>query len=266
MRRRSRRSTPGPMRSIECFWRNPSLSSLLRISQSEFYLTDVLSLALKAKRKVVTLAGDSSSALGVNSRADLAAVERILRDRKASEAMRGGDDDPAPRDDHARRNGRPRARHGARAVRDASREDARRARHRDRAGNGREGLGLREERDGEALLRDRVGGRRRRRGRGPVRAPARGNGPRRGRPRRELRRDEEGRAQEGRQGEPPDVPRRHGDRRAHERGRGRHHVQLRRLPEAQDDDRQRRLRRLGRRSSSRRSRSATAPSSRRARP
>ncbi len=58
--------------------------------QSEFYLTDVLSLALKAKRKVVTVSGDPSSALGVNSREDLATVERILRDRKASEAMRTG--------------------------------------------------------------------------------------------------------------------------------------------------------------------------------
>jgi len=59
-------------------------------SQGEFYLTDVLSLALRAKRKVATLEGDSSSALGVNSREDLAAVERILRDRKASDAMRAG--------------------------------------------------------------------------------------------------------------------------------------------------------------------------------
>jgi bifunctional UDP-N-acetylglucosamine pyrophosphorylase/glucosamine-1-phosphate N-acetyltransferase len=59
-------------------------------SQSEFYLTDVLSLACKAGRRVVLVEGDAASALGVNSRADLAAVERILRDRKASEAMRAG--------------------------------------------------------------------------------------------------------------------------------------------------------------------------------
>jgi bifunctional UDP-N-acetylglucosamine pyrophosphorylase/glucosamine-1-phosphate N-acetyltransferase len=59
-------------------------------SQDEFYLTDVLSLALRAKRKVVTVEGDPASALGVNSREDLAAVERILRNRKAAEAMQAG--------------------------------------------------------------------------------------------------------------------------------------------------------------------------------
>jgi bifunctional UDP-N-acetylglucosamine pyrophosphorylase / glucosamine-1-phosphate N-acetyltransferase len=59
-------------------------------SQNELYLTDVLLLALRAKRRVVTVEGDPASALGVNSRADLAAVERILRDRKASEAMEAG--------------------------------------------------------------------------------------------------------------------------------------------------------------------------------
>lgn len=66
----------------------PALSS--KNSQSEFYLTDVLSLALKAKRKVVTVSGDPSSALGVNSREDLAAVDRLLRDRAARAALRAG--------------------------------------------------------------------------------------------------------------------------------------------------------------------------------
>jgi bifunctional UDP-N-acetylglucosamine pyrophosphorylase/glucosamine-1-phosphate N-acetyltransferase len=58
--------------------------------QNEFYLTDVLSLALKAKRKVVTVSGDPEAALGVNSREDLAAVDRLLRDRAVRAAMRGG--------------------------------------------------------------------------------------------------------------------------------------------------------------------------------
>lgn len=66
----------------------PLLTS--RNSQSELYLTDVLSLALRAKRRVVTVESDPASALGVNSREELAAVERILRDRKASEAMQAG--------------------------------------------------------------------------------------------------------------------------------------------------------------------------------
>jgi bifunctional UDP-N-acetylglucosamine pyrophosphorylase/glucosamine-1-phosphate N-acetyltransferase len=58
--------------------------------QNEFYLTDVLSLARTAKRKVVTVSGDPHSALGVNSREDLAAVSRILRERAVVEAMRSG--------------------------------------------------------------------------------------------------------------------------------------------------------------------------------
>ena len=69
------------------------------------------------------------------------------------------------------------------------------------------------------------------------------------------------RLRRGRQGEPPDVPRRHGDRRAHERRRGRHHVQLRRLREAPDDDRRRTSSSARTCSSSRRSSSATARSS-----
>jgi bifunctional UDP-N-acetylglucosamine pyrophosphorylase/glucosamine-1-phosphate N-acetyltransferase len=59
-------------------------------SQSEFYLTDVLSLALRAKRKVVTVSGDPSSAFGVNSREDLAVVDGLLRGRAVVAAMRAG--------------------------------------------------------------------------------------------------------------------------------------------------------------------------------
>jgi bifunctional UDP-N-acetylglucosamine pyrophosphorylase/glucosamine-1-phosphate N-acetyltransferase len=58
--------------------------------QSEFYLTDVLSLARKAKRKVVTVSSDPAAALGVNSREDLAAVDRLLRERAVRAAMRAG--------------------------------------------------------------------------------------------------------------------------------------------------------------------------------
>jgi bifunctional UDP-N-acetylglucosamine pyrophosphorylase/glucosamine-1-phosphate N-acetyltransferase len=59
-------------------------------SQSEFYLTDVLSLARKAGRRVVLVTGDPSSALGVNSRADLARVDSIFRGRNADAAMAAG--------------------------------------------------------------------------------------------------------------------------------------------------------------------------------
>ncbi|MFI5120238.1 MAG: bifunctional UDP-N-acetylglucosamine diphosphorylase/glucosamine-1-phosphate N-acetyltransferase GlmU [Thermoanaerobaculia bacterium] len=72
----------------------PLLTS--RNSQNEFYLTDVLSLARKAGRRAVLVEGDAASALGVNSREDLAAVERILRDRKASDAMQAGTTIPRP--------------------------------------------------------------------------------------------------------------------------------------------------------------------------
>lgn len=59
-------------------------------SQSEFYLTDVLSLARKAGRRVVLVPGDPSSALGVNSRTDLATVDSLLRRRNAEAAMAAG--------------------------------------------------------------------------------------------------------------------------------------------------------------------------------
>ena len=58
--------------------------------QNEFYLTDVLSLARKAKHRVVPIPGDPASALGVNSRADLARVDSILRRRNAEAAMAAG--------------------------------------------------------------------------------------------------------------------------------------------------------------------------------
>ena len=61
-----------------------------------------------------------------------------------------------------------------------------------------------------------------------------GSEHRRGGPRRELRRDEEGAARQGREGEPPHLPRRRDDRRGRERRRGHHHLQLRRREEAPD--------------------------------
>ncbi len=59
-------------------------------SQNEFYLTDVLLLARKADRRVILVEGDPLSALGVNSRADLAHVDSILRRRSAEAAMAAG--------------------------------------------------------------------------------------------------------------------------------------------------------------------------------
>ena len=59
-------------------------------AQSEFYLTEVLSFAVQAKRRVLTVAGDPTAALGVNSRADLARVDSLLRQRNADAAMAEG--------------------------------------------------------------------------------------------------------------------------------------------------------------------------------
>jgi bifunctional UDP-N-acetylglucosamine pyrophosphorylase/glucosamine-1-phosphate N-acetyltransferase len=59
-------------------------------SQKELYLTDVLLLARKADRRVVLVEGDPLSTLGVNSRADLAHVDSVLRRRSAEAAMAAG--------------------------------------------------------------------------------------------------------------------------------------------------------------------------------
>ncbi len=66
----------------------PLLTS--RNSQNELYLTEVPLLARKAGRRVVLVQGDPLSALGVNSRADLAHVDSILRRRSADAAMAAG--------------------------------------------------------------------------------------------------------------------------------------------------------------------------------
>ena len=76
-----------------------------------------------------------------------------------------------------------------------------------------------------------------------VLAPAPGQRHRRGGARRQLRRDEEDAHGQGREGQPPRVPRRRRHRRRRERRRGHHLLQLRRLPEAHDDHRRGRLHR-----------------------
>ncbi len=57
----------------------------------EYYLTDMASLLVKGKKKVVALsAGDHSEVLGVNTRADLASLDARLRDGKAAALMASG--------------------------------------------------------------------------------------------------------------------------------------------------------------------------------
>ena len=90
----------------------------------------------------------------------------------------------------------------------------------------------------ERELHDRSPGSRR-----AVLAPAPEVGDRRGRPDRQLRRDQEHARGEGSEGAAPLVSRRRGRRRRSQHRRGRHHVQLRRREETPDDDRRRRIRR-----------------------
>ena len=57
----------------------------------EYYLTDMIAILLKAGHRITALkADDSSEMLGINNRVELAAVDRILRDRKARQLMLDG--------------------------------------------------------------------------------------------------------------------------------------------------------------------------------
>jgi len=57
----------------------------------EYYLTDMIAILLRAGRRVTALKiADSSELLGINNRVELAAVDKIMRDRKARELMLDG--------------------------------------------------------------------------------------------------------------------------------------------------------------------------------
>ena len=56
-----------------------------------YYLTDMIAILLKAGHRVTALkAADSSEMLGINNRVELAAVDRVLRDRKIRQLMLDG--------------------------------------------------------------------------------------------------------------------------------------------------------------------------------
>jgi bifunctional UDP-N-acetylglucosamine pyrophosphorylase/glucosamine-1-phosphate N-acetyltransferase len=60
-------------------------------AQGEYYLTDVVALAVKARVPVRPLTAlDEAEILGINDRLQLAQVESLLRARNAAEAMRAG--------------------------------------------------------------------------------------------------------------------------------------------------------------------------------
>lgn len=59
-------------------------------AKGEYYLTDLVAIANKAGLKVVALEGEESEFIGVNSRIELAAAERVFQDRARQAAMSGG--------------------------------------------------------------------------------------------------------------------------------------------------------------------------------
>ncbi len=71
------------MRGMYCFDIKSLLSSLEELNnnnvQGEYYLTDVIGILKDKKEKVGALVTDYEDTLGVNSRAQLAEVEKVLR-------------------------------------------------------------------------------------------------------------------------------------------------------------------------------------------
>jgi len=59
-------------------------------AKGEFYLTDIVALARKAKLRARVVEGVAEDLLGVNSRADLAAAEAVLQQRLRAQAMADG--------------------------------------------------------------------------------------------------------------------------------------------------------------------------------
>jgi bifunctional UDP-N-acetylglucosamine pyrophosphorylase/glucosamine-1-phosphate N-acetyltransferase len=80
---------------LYCFESSVLLPALLKINpnnaQGEYYLTDVISVLNSTGIKVQAVqAADASETMGVNSRAQLAEAEKILRKRKLLELMEDG--------------------------------------------------------------------------------------------------------------------------------------------------------------------------------
>ena len=59
-------------------------------AKQEYYLTDIVALGRAAGQKTHIVKGDEADALGVNSRADLAAAETVFQERARSAAMEAG--------------------------------------------------------------------------------------------------------------------------------------------------------------------------------
>ncbi|WP_440252971.1 bifunctional UDP-N-acetylglucosamine diphosphorylase/glucosamine-1-phosphate N-acetyltransferase GlmU [Dialister succinatiphilus] len=77
------------------FKAGPLLDALKKIdnknAQGEYYLTDVFEIMIREGQKVIPVAAeDADETMGVNSRVQLAAADRVLRLRKAEELMSRG--------------------------------------------------------------------------------------------------------------------------------------------------------------------------------
>jgi bifunctional UDP-N-acetylglucosamine pyrophosphorylase/glucosamine-1-phosphate N-acetyltransferase len=59
-------------------------------AKGEFYLTDIVAVAKAQRRASVVVEADADELIGINSRADLAAAERIVQERLRAQAMAGG--------------------------------------------------------------------------------------------------------------------------------------------------------------------------------
>lgn len=80
---------------ILCFSRAKLLAALDRLTddnpQKEYLLTDLVEILVRGRQRAETVAVDNpQEVLGVNDRVELAAVERVLRLRKAHALMRDG--------------------------------------------------------------------------------------------------------------------------------------------------------------------------------
>ncbi|MBA2286595.1 MAG: bifunctional UDP-N-acetylglucosamine diphosphorylase/glucosamine-1-phosphate N-acetyltransferase GlmU [Ktedonobacteraceae bacterium] len=78
---------------VYCFdraWLWPTLQALPRNPSGEFYLTDVVAIASSQQRLVVTVSGSLDQTVGINNRVQLAAAERLLRERILERHMYAG--------------------------------------------------------------------------------------------------------------------------------------------------------------------------------
>src|SRR5205085_6075845 len=69
---------------VYCFeraWLWQHLQALPRNASGEYYLTDLIGVASSQGREIATVSGSFEETIGINDRVQLAAVERLLRQR-----------------------------------------------------------------------------------------------------------------------------------------------------------------------------------------